>query len=415
MANPRQLAVNALIAAERGGYSNLLLDQMLKTHALTSIDEAFLSKLFYGTIERIFTIHRIVDRYASVSVLKMKPEIRAILSVSVYQILFLDKVPDAAAVHEAVNLVKSGKYRQLSGFVNAVLRAVIRDRAQLQHDFETTDNLSFKYSCAASFACELEKQYGRQQAEAFLAASYNKPPVFVRWNTTVENTSADPLLFQPTDLMDCYVLLDAGRSLNSADFKNGFFHVEDKACQIACKVLDVHPGERVLDVCAAPGGKAFTLAQYLHNTGEVVACDLHPNRVRLIQKGAQRLKLLNIRAMVNDAKNFNPQLGQFDKILCDVPCSGYGVIRRKPEIKLKETDQFSALPEIQYQILQSTAKYLKKGGFLLYSTCTVRKEENDFVIEHFIKNNKGYKIVTKRQLMPQTDGTDGFFYCLLTR
>ena len=171
----------------------------------------------------------------------------------------------------------------------------------------------------------------------------------------------------------------------------------------------------MLDACAAPGGKTFTLAQYMENSGEIVACDIYEHRLKLIIDGAMRLKITNITTQINDAGVYNSKLGEFDKILCDVPCSGFGVIRRKPEIKLKETSQFSDLPDIQLKILQTAARYLKKGGYLLYSTCTVRQEENDFVIKRFLSENKNYKIVTTRQLMPQIDGTDGFYYCLLTR
>lgn len=203
--------------------------------------------------------------------------------------------------------------------------------------------------------------------------------------------------------------------MRGTDFQNGLFHVEDKASQLACKVLCPQPGDRVLDVCAAPGGKTFTMAQYMCNKGEILACDLHAHRLRLIEQGARRLHISIVRTMENDARVYNPAFGEFDRILCDVPCSGYGVIRRKPEIKRKDTAQFAALPEIQYRILESTACYLKKGGFLLYSTCTVRQAENESVVNRFVGCHTDYKMVTMRQLLPQTDGTDGFFYCLLTR
>ena len=153
----------------------------------------------------------------------------------------------------------------------------------------------------------------------------------------------------------------------------------------------------------------------MQNSGEIIACDLHEHRVKLIEQGANRLQIQNIKALVNDATKYNSKFGLFDKILCDVPCSGYGVIRRKPEIKLKETNEFANLPQIQYDILNTTAKYLKKGGYLLYSTCTVRREENEEVVGRFTENNKDYKIITQKLFMPQIDGTDGFYYCLIKR
>lgn len=415
MRNPRQLAVEALLAAERGGYSNLVLDRMLQSASLSRADEAFFTALFYGTVERLPTLETILNRYASLPAAKMKPEIRAALYTALYQILFLDKVPASAAVNEAVQLVKSGRHKQLGGFVNAVLRATVRDREQLSAELQQTEDLSFKYACSPSLAAELSSQYGRAAAEAFLADAFHQPPVFIRKNTLLAQDFAQPENYRPTDLPQCYTVLDAQQALHSDDFQQGRFHVEDKACQLACKILDPRPGERVLDVCAAPGGKTFTMAQYMQNSGEILACDLHPHRLRLIEAGAKRLHISVIRTMENDARQHRLEWGTFDKILCDVPCSGYGVIRRKPEIKLKDTDQFAALPEVQLQILTASAQYLKKGGFLLYSTCTVRECENDSVVQRFINGHSDYKMVTKRQLMPQTDGTDGFFYCLLTR
>lgn len=415
IANPRKLAVSALIAAENGGYTNLVLDRVIKSNELTPEDEALLSALFYGTVERLLTIYIIIGRYSSHPVKKLKAEIRAILAVSVYQLIFLDKIPASAAVNEAVKLTNSGKYKQLSGFVNAVLRAIARNKEALQQELETSKDLTFKYSVSQSFAKELIEQYGREEAEAFLAASLSKPPVFVRYNTILKGTASDEHNYQSTDLENCFLIKDIGCFLESNDFKNGYFHIEDKACQYACKELKVQPNDRVLDTCAAPGGKTFTLAQYMENSGEIVACDIHEHRLKLIVDGAKRLRITNITTQLNDAGLYNSQLGQFDKILCDVPCSGFGVVRRKPEIKLKETSQFSDLPDIQLKILQTAARYLKKGGYLLYSTCTVRQEENDFVVKRFLSENKDYKIVTTRQLMPQIDGTDGFYYCLLTR
>lgn len=209
MQNPRQLAVEALLAAERGGYSNLILVRFLKSCILSKEDEAFLTALFYGTAERLTTLETVLNRYASLPAAKMKPEIRAVLLTALYQILFMDKVPDAAAVNEAVQLTKQGKHRQLGGFVNGVLRSVVRDRVRLQQELQQTADLAFKYACAPSLAAELEKQYSRPEAEAFLADSLHAPPVFVRKNTLLEQISANPGNYKATDLADCYILSDA--------------------------------------------------------------------------------------------------------------------------------------------------------------------------------------------------------------
>ena len=200
------------------------------------------------------------------------------------------------------------------------------------------------------------------------------------------------------------------------------FHIQDISCQICCCELDPKPGETVLDLCSAPGGKAFTIAEMMNNSGRVLAFDLHQNRVGLISSGAERLGLKSIMASVNDAKKFNPDIPKADRVLCDVPCSGLGVIRSKPEIKYRRFEELSALPNAQYEILKTSSEYLKPGGTLVYSTCTLRKAENDEIVERFLRENIDFESVKlssftdyKTTIMPDQYGSDGFFIAKLQR
>ena len=210
------------------------------------------------------------------------------------------------------------------------------------------------------------------------------------------------------------VLLEKGTDIGANPiFKKGLFHVEDLASQTALSVLSLKKGERVFDMCAAPGGKSFTMAEMLENTGEVVSADLYEQRVELIKNGANRLGLVSIKPIVADATVYNESLGEFDTILCDVPCSGLGVIRRKPDIKYKPENDFGELEDIQYSILNNAVKYLKKGGRILYSTCTLRKDENENLVNRFLREHKEFYKAEEKSLMPHINNTDGFYYALL--
>lgn len=410
----RKLAVEALILADRGGYSNIVADSVLSSNQLSREDEALFSLCFYGCIERMLTIDSLIDRYSSVKTVKMKPLVRFSISVAVYQILFTDKIPVSAAVNESVNIVKNSPLKNLSGFVNAVCRRFAKEKEHILSELATTEDYSFKYSCNKSLFENICNDYGLESTIKFFECSFKKPPLYIRKNTLTDGFS-DDVSYEPTELKNCYILKNTSSFTKSDDFLGGRYHVEDKSCQTAVEILNPLPNERVLDTCAAPGGKSFTIAEMMNGTGQVVSCDIHKNRVHLIEDGAMRLHIPNISAVVNDATVYNTELGEFDKILCDVPCSGYGVIRRKPEIRMKDVSQFEKLPEVQYKILSTSAKYLKLGGKLLYSTCTVRKAENIEVVNKFLSEHKDYKLVTSRTFMPFEDDTDGFFYALLTR
>ena len=343
------------------------------------------------------------------------------LRISLYQIMFMDKIPDSAAVNEAVKLIKNSKHKHLSGFVNGVLRNILREGYNIPSDSDAK-SLSIKYSCPEWIIESFIKDYGVDDAIALLEHSLKTPPVTIRVNTLKTNANALIDVLRSENItanistIDNALEIVGGIEVTKSDaYRNGLFHVQDIASQTVVSKLAPKSCERVLDVCAAPGGKTFTMAQYMQNESEIIACDLHENRVELIKKGAKRLGITNIKAIQNDATIINNVIGKFDVILCDVLCSGLGVIRRKPEIKYKDISEYEDITSIQYKILENSATYLNEKGRILYSTCTLRRCENEDVIKRFLDKYPQYELKYQRTFMPHIDGTDGFYIAKLRK
>jgi 16S rRNA (cytosine967-C5)-methyltransferase len=265
-----------------------------------------------------------------------------------------------------------------------------------------------------------EKMYTKEAVDAFLPCINEKPPLFAVPNTLF--VDADELQYELFDegiksevegeLVKITSSFDISKS---KAFERGLFHIEDKSSFECAKALGVKDGDTVLDVCAAPGGKSFTLAERMNGGGAVYSFDLYEHRVKLISDGAKRLGLENIIAKVNDAEVYNERLPRADKVLCDVPCSGFGIIRRKPEIRYKDLDSIKTLPELQYKILCTSARYLKEKGTLVYSTCTLNKRENEAVAQCFLEENNNFKLRDMKTVFPSFDGGDGFFYAVMEK
>lgn len=420
MLNVRETVVKALTKIEQdGGYSNLALNSFLNDNEFSAEDSAFASRLIYGVVERKITLDYYIEKSSSRPLEKISAFLLNNLRVAVYQICFMDKVPESAAVNEAVNITKRSKDKYAAGFVNAVLRAFLRSKPELPQG-DTDYALSIRYSCAKWYIHELKQYIGKENVENFLNDSLQPPPTYIRVNTN--KTTASELINELGDIASKTTQIDAlelsikGGVTKLDAFNNGLFHVQDLASQIAIASLNIKENDDVLDVCAAPGGKSCTAAQYARN-GKVVSCDLYPSRVQLIKDNFKRLGIVNATATVNDALVLNESMGVFDKIICDVPCSGFGVIRRKPEIKYKELGELTNLPQVQYNILKISAMYLKKGGNLLYSTCTLRAAENEEIVDKFLKDNEEFYLSESgfRRLLPATDGSDGFFFAVICR
>ncbi len=427
MADSRQIAFEALFKTEKqGAYSNITIDAFLSKAKLDTRDKSFVSALFYGVIERKLTIDYQLQLYLDKPIKKLKPEVLTILRMGTYQILFMDKVPTSAAVNESVKLTKKNGCSFASGLVNAVLRKVDKGGIILPDEKNLTEHLSIKYSCPQWLVDKWLNEYGTENTEGLLSHSIGIPPIYIRVNTT--KTSRDELSAILTgegikvtdaDIPDALIIDLFGKDIEKLEsFKDGLFHVQDISCQLCSIALAPESGDTVFDLCSAPGGKSYTMCEIMGDNGKVFCFDIHKSRVELIEKGGKRLGLNSIKPSVSDATVFNKNIGFADKVLCDVPCSGLGIIARKPEIKYKNPEELKDLPQIQLSILTNGSKYVKNGGLLVYSTCSVSKEENEAVCTEFLKSDNSFEAVKPLPhlsddkfltLMPHKFGGDGFF------
>lgn len=395
-----RFTVLALLDRMSGGaYSNLLLSSAQDVAELSKRDRDFVSRLFYGVVERKLTLEYIISLYSNKPLQKLDRSVANILKMGLYQLLYMDAVPDNAAVNESVTLTKQCGKSSAAGFVNAVLRSFIRDGKSFQLPQGDTARMSVEYSCSEELVKRLCTDYSAEKAEELLKNSLTEHKTYLRVNslkTDVKTLIGDlgqlGITAEECGLAEnCISVTGLGSVEKSGLFAEGHFHVQDLSSQLCCGALAPKPGETVIDTCSAPGGKAFTFAEMMGNSGRIIACDLHEKRVNLIKKGAERLGISSIEAVVGDAKAFNAGFPAADKVLCDVPCSGFGVIRSKPEIKYTDLTAVDGLPEVQYAILSAAAGYLKCGGELVYSTCTLSRAENDGVIDRFLAENSGFE------------------------
>ena len=437
MADPRLTVVKMLMKMDSSeAYSNLLLDHVFSETDLSERDKAFAAALFYGVLERRLTLDYIIEKNSKIPFAKLDPAAVEILRTGLYQLLYMDSVPESAAVNESVKLCKKLKCFSAQGFVNGMLRRFIRSGKKISYlGLEPEKRLSVEYSCPEWLTEKLIREYGTDFAVKALKASVGRPPVYARVNTL--KTTTEKLLAELSKhrikaeaypgLENCIRLEKPGDIEKCAPFRQGLFHVQDISSQLCCLTLRPVVNETVLDVCAAPGGKSFTLAELMGNNGKLYSMDLHDMRVGLIEDGASRLGIRIITAMQNDASKFNAELPQADRVLCDVPCSGLGIIRKKPDIRYKDMASLASLPAIQSAILDNASRYVRRGGTLVYSTCTVLPEENERVTDAFLRAHLDFTYDTFAlpgpigtveghiTLWPQRHGTDGFYICRMTR
>ncbi len=432
----RQIAYEILLKIEVSeAYSNLAIDSAVKMYNPDSTDCAFFSRLVYGVTERKITLDYAISQYLSKPIKKTKPEIITILRLGAYQILFMDKIPQSAAVNESVKLTKNNKCEFASGLVNAVLRKIGQNGLVFNNNLTETERISVTYSMLEDTVKFLIHHYGKENTEAFLKASLEPKEIFIRVNTvkTTKQNLKELLLKENVKVFDTYLENALKIEINNAvynleSFKNGLFHVEDLSSQLCVEALELFPEATAIDVCAAPGGKTFTAAQYMENKGILYSCDIYSQRTDLIKDGAERLGLDCVKPFVNDATVFNEELPQMDRVLCDVPCSGLGIIGKKPEIKYKKLDDTKSLLPIQKQILETSSKYVKSGGRLVYSTCSVNPNENRKICDAFLKENPDFYSVevlpnVERAvdegdyltLFPHKNNCDGFFIAAFHR
>lgn len=425
----RETALSVLYKVEyEGAYSNIELKKALSKAELSQKDKSLATALVYGVLQRDVTLEYVISVFSSIKIKKISKYILLILKLGIYQILYMDKIPENAAVNESVKLAK--KYgAKSSGFVNAILRNVIRN--EIPAPKEKLDAIAVEYSFPKELAKKWIDEFGEKEACDIMRAMGEEAPMCVRVNTL--KTSCEQMLeVLPNARMGryskCAVLTDGFDVQNSKEYKDGFIFVQDEAAMLACEILEPKKGDFVIDMCAAPGGKTTYMAQLMENDGKVSAFDIHEHKIKLIRENAKRLGIDIISAEISDACVTHDEYRELaDRVLADVPCSGLGIIRKKPEIK-KSFSEKEDLPKIQYKILENAALYLKKGGELVYSTCTTEKAENEDVVNRFLTEHKNFEAVDIEKhlhkktaekgcvtLLPNIDGTDGFFIAKLKR
>ena len=409
MKNARLSAFDMLYDIIYGGaYSNIVLEKGLKT--VESKDKSFVSRLVYGVIERRLSLDYVINKFLNG---KTKPKVKILLYIGAYQVLYMDKIPDAVAVYETVSLCDNIGLSYYKKLINAVLHRII----DYKTEFDVIDDLSIKYSCPQHLINMWTKMYGEDNVLDILESINNRPPVFAIPNSNY--VDAEELYYELFSVgIVCEIFNDVVKINSSFDlsqlkaFNDGLFYIEDYSSYSCAKALGAKSDDVVLDLCSAPGGKAFTIAQ---SGAAVYAYDIYEHRVELIKKSAQRLGLNNIITGINDALIYNANLPFADRIICDVPCSGFGIIRRKPEIRYKNLDDIKELPQIQYNILFTSSRYLKSGGVIIYSTCTLNKKENEQVVDRFLNDNTDFSLVESKTVFPTKNGGDGFFYSILKK
>lgn len=427
----RELAIKMLYKIEEdNGYSNLILDEYLQKERqkLNEKDIGLISEIVYGTVTWKLTIDTILQKHSNIKINKISKWIKIILQTGIYQIVFLDKIPKSAAVNESVNLCKKYGYKSV-GFVNAILRKVDKsDYEEFKNIKDNNERISKMYSMPEWIVKKLVKQYGISKTEEICINSNLKPTITIRVNSlknTIEELKQklDERGILWEDAQTSYFLhLKNMKNVSNLDlFKEGFFTIQDEGAGKIGVILNPKEGEKVLDACSAPGGKTTHLAELMENKGQIFAWDIHEHRVNLVKENAKRLGISIIEIDARDACRYDSKYeNKFDKILLDVPCMGLGVCKRKPDIKWQKTEEeIIEITKIQENILQICSKYLKKGGELVYSTCSILMEENEKIIEKFLEKEKSgttihFEVIYKTNILPNSQ-TDGFFICKLKK
>lgn len=441
--NPRELAMQILLDVhENKAYSNLEINKYLKED-IDFRDENLIREMVYGVLENNIYLDYIISKASKLAFKKIHKKILEILRLGIYQILFMDRIPNRAAVDEAVKLAKKHGNRGSIGFVNGILREIVRNTDSYTK-VETGDkfkDLSIKYSHPDFLVKEWVEDYGLEFTKNLIKANNKTPNLNIRVNSL--KISRDELFKRLSQkglemskgklAKDCLIIHNPRRITELEEFKKGLFTIQDESSMLVGQLMNPKEGSRIIDISAAPGGKSTHLGQIMNNSGYILSRDIHKHKLRLIEENAKRLGITIIETEMYDGLNFDEKLKEsFDYCLLDAPCSGFGIIRRKPEIKLnKGKKDISDLAKLQYKMLDRAKGYIKRGGTLIYSTCTISQEENLGLIKEFLAKNKNFsldkmdKIGEEEglnnldqgyiQLFPNIHGTDGFFIARLVK
>lgn len=392
--NVKQVAINLISQVDKGAYSNIALNETFKTLDINSKEKAFITEIFYGVIRNKKFLDYIIEKNTK----EIKKEwIRNLLRISIYQITFMDS-DNKGIVWEGTELAKKKYGVAISKFINGTLRNYLRNKDLELKRLDDEKNYEVLYSIPKWFYDTLEKQYGNDNLKQAITSLKKIPYLSVRVNKLKYSEEEFEEFLKEKDIqiikkVDTVYYVNSGLIINSEEFKTGKIIAQDASSYLAAKNLGTMPNELVLDICAAPGGKTAVLAENMENKGEIIALDIHQHKIKLIDTNMKKLGIDIVKAIIMDARNVNKQGRKFDKILVDVPCSGYGVIRKKPEILYsKNRESVEELAKLQLEILNSAADILKDGGELIYSTCTITDEENTNNIKKFLEERKEFKV-----------------------
>lgn len=445
--NSREIVLDILLELAKGNeYSNILIAAVLEKYDyLDSREKAFIKRVSEGTIERRIQIDYILDQYSKVPVKKMKPLIRELLRMSTYQLLFMEHIPDAAVCNEAVKLAKKRKFQSLQGYVNGVLRSIARGRAEIKYPDKLsawTEYLSVYYSMPVWLVEHFTAAYGKEACEKILRAYLQRQPVSIRLDERMSCEEQEALLVQwKQDGVEAVrhpylpyaVTVQKTDGIRSLDgYESGQFAVQDVSSMLVVEAAGIKAGNTVIDVCAAPGGKALHAATKLRGTGQVIACDVTEYKTDKIEENRERLRLPNVSVRVRDARKTDQSLvDKADVLIADVPCSGLGVIGKKQDIKYRITQEsLKEIVQLQKEILQNAVTYVKPGGIMMYSTCTMNPSENEEMVRWICRTfdfepesmapymPKGLQKEADKgfiQLLPGVHETDGFFLARLRK
>jgi len=431
MDNPRKLALDSLIKADAvSSFSNLEINTVISRSDMSKKDAGLYTALYMGVTEKLMTLDYVISRYSSVKTDKLDTETKNALRLGLYQLMFMDRIPEYSAVSETVDIcIKRSK-----GFVNAVLRSFLRNGKKVDYPKDEWERMSVISSTPSYIIDIFRLSYGDEEAKKLLEYSSEHTGISLRVNTVVTSThkvgellNKRSIEYEVNPLSKDVITVYSPISDIEDIIKGGDVFVQDIASRLAVKVLSPREGTAMLDACACPGGKTFSSAMDMNNKGKILACDLHKNKLSLIEKGAKNLSLDIIETREQNGKVYCEELDSaFDTVLCDVPCSGLGVIWKKPDIKYKKEESVTGLPTVQRQILENCSKYVKAGGELTYSTCTLNKAENEDVVSDFLSSHSNFcpvdftvgdisSVNGTYTFLPHKTGSDGFFVAKMRR
>ena len=439
--NARELAIKVLQEVySKQAYANIAMNRILDKENITALDRKFLTELVYGTVKATNTIDWIIGKFVNRPLSKIPPMIVYIMRAACYQIMYMDKVPPSAACNEAVELSKKYTHQGTVKFVNGVLRSIIRGTDSIEFPDITKqpiEHISLKYHHPQWLVRQWLQDFGQEETIKLCAANNTAPHLTIRVNTLktnkeklIEMLATEGIVVEQSKYADDGLIITEmkGSLADSKSFAQGLWLIQDESSMLVAQIMDAKPGSTVLDMCAAPGGKSTHIAQYLQNDGKVLACDIYEHKLNLVKENSSRLGIKILQTFLQNATIYVEQFKNIaDYVLVDAPCSGLGVLRRRADARWRKQErELAELPDLQLSILQNAARYLKPGGRLVYSTCTIRRQENQDVIERFLQAEPDFECeqiihplkqqsVREIVLYPHIDGVDGFYIVSLRK